>query len=48
MTKMMHTRYAGLISPTEVQCIDDITREERVKKYQDKYLSTKTQHKSNK
>lgn len=48
MTRMMHTRYAHEIYPMEVQCIGDITREERAKKYQDKYPHRKSQHKSNK
>lgn len=48
MTRMMHTKYANVISPTEVKCIGEITKDEHNKKYQDKYPNKKTQHKSNK
>lgn len=31
MSKMMRTRYANLISKTEVQCIADLSKEEKTK-----------------
>jgi len=46
---MMRTRYANLISKTEVQCIADLSKDEKLKKHKDKSRrnSAKSQHKSN-
>lgn len=45
--KMIKTS-CGYMTAQEAKTIGDITREERAKKYQDKYPHRKSQHKSNK